>query len=85
MVFIDGAYLRRRLSEWFGNDRIDLAAFVGGNLVRAADFNVIHGELVRAYFYDAPCPRARPEQIPRSVTSTISTGQTSARFDLANL
>ncbi|MDG7008377.1 MAG: NYN domain-containing protein [Nitrososphaerota archaeon] len=61
MVFIDGAVLRRKLREWFGHDRIDLLNFTWYELVRIVDFNVVHGELVRAYFYDAILPPNDPD------------------------
>jgi uncharacterized LabA/DUF88 family protein len=61
MVFIDGAALRRKLKEWFGHDRVDLLNFVLHELVRIADFNIVHGELVRAHFYDAILPPDNPD------------------------
>ena len=52
MVFIDGATLRHELRALFGHDRIDLHQLAWRELVGLADFNIVHGELIRAYFYD---------------------------------
>ncbi|MCL4325053.1 MAG: NYN domain-containing protein [Candidatus Thermoplasmatota archaeon] len=53
MAFIDAQHLRFRLKEYFGHDRIYIGQFVWQVLVRLADFNIVHGEIVRSYFYDA--------------------------------
>jgi uncharacterized LabA/DUF88 family protein len=63
MVFIDGAGLRMRLREYFGRDEFDLFALVWGELVPLANFNIIHGELVRTYFYDAISLEGDPRRV----------------------
>jgi len=52
MIFIDGGYLRSNLKELFDDDRIDFRGFAR-LLVTFWSWGLVHGELVRAYYYGA--------------------------------
>jgi uncharacterized LabA/DUF88 family protein len=52
MVFIDGGYLRRGLTEYFGGDLFNYARFVEA-LTSSSNSGRSYSELIRAYYYDA--------------------------------
>ena len=62
MVFIDGGYLRKGLSEIFGFDKLNYEYFV--NALRShTSYATLFPELIRTYYYDAiPDHKEEPEK-----------------------
>ncbi len=52
MIFIDGQYLRQRIKELFGNDKIKFDQ-LSGFLRSIGNFGLVQGDLIRLYYYDA--------------------------------
>ena len=52
MIFIDGGYLRRKVSEIFGHDNINFESLSKG-LTQLMHEGLIVPELIRVYYYDA--------------------------------